>query len=245
MAAATAAQRAAFLEMITPIAIRQAKKHDGKLFPSVCIAMAIHESGWGTSTKMVRANALYGFKVGSGHKYGTAWKGKAYKTGTTEYYNGNATKITDFFRAYDSVEDATEDYMDLLCTASRYKAALNRSTPRECIEGIIKGGYATGPDYVSHIMDTIRVYNLTRYDEGALSDTNPYRRTLTLMKLGTKGESVKWLQHELNKHGANLKIDGIFGQQTKLAVLLYQKDHSLVQDGIVGRCTLKSLGVPF
>ena len=247
MAKATAAQRAAFLELMAPLAVEQCKKHNKKIFASVCLAQAIHESGWGTSTKMIRANAVFGIKVGkSAYHFGTAWKDKAYKTGTTEYYDGkNPTKITDFFRAYDSFMDATEDYYDMLCHCQRYKGALNRSTPRECIEGIIKGGYATGPDYVSHIMDTIRIYNLTRYDEGTLLDTNPYKRTLTLMKLGTKGESVKWLQYELNRHGANLKTDGIFGQQTKLAVLLYQKDHSLVQDGIVGRCTLKSLGVPF
>lgn len=243
---ATAAQRAAFIEMMAPIAIRQAQKHKGLIFPSVCIAQAIHESGWGSSTKMVRANALFGFKVGSGRKYGTAWKGKAYKTGTTEYYDGKtATKITDFFRAYDSVEDATEDYMDLICTASRYKKALGRSTPKECIEGIVSGGYATGPQYAQHIMDTIRIYGLESYDKGDLLDTNPYRRTSNLMKLGSRGESVKWLQFELNKHGASLKVDGIFGQQTKLSVLLYQKDHDLVQDGIVGRCTLRSLGVKF
>ena len=58
--AATATQRATFLQKVAPIAIRQAKKHGDKLYPSVCIAQAIHESGWGTSKKMVRANALYG-----------------------------------------------------------------------------------------------------------------------------------------------------------------------------------------
>ena len=83
--AVSAAQRATFLNMIAPIAVEQAKKHGFKIFASVCIAQAIHESGWGTSTKMVRANALYGVKVGkAAYKFGTAWKGKAYKTGTTE-----------------------------------------------------------------------------------------------------------------------------------------------------------------
>lgn len=245
----TAAQRAAFIEMMAPLAVEQCKKHDGRIFASVCLAQAIHESGWGTSTKMIRANAVYGIKVGaSAYKFGTAWKGKAYKTGTTEYYDPAkqiATKIVDWFRAYDSLMDATEDYYDMLCHCQRYKAALNRSTPKECIEAIVKGGYATGPDYAKHIMDTIRTYGLEKYDKGDLSDINPYRRTSNLMKMGSRGESVKWLQWELNKRGANLKIDGIFGQQTKLSVLLYQKDHSLVQDGIVGRCTLKSLGVMF
>ena len=130
---ATAAQRAQFINMIAPIAMQQAKKHNGQIYASVCIAQAIHESGWGTSTKMVRANALFGIKVGkSAYKFGTAWKGKAYKTGTTEYYDGkNPTKITDFFRAYDNVTDATEDYYDMLCHCKRYKPALNQSSPQK------------------------------------------------------------------------------------------------------------------
>lgn len=75
------------------------------------------------------------------------------------------------------------------------------------------------------------------------TDGNPYTLTSTLLKLNSKGESVKWLQHELNKHGANLTVDGIFGQQTKLSVLLFQKDHGLAQDGIVGANTIKALNM--
>ena len=156
-----------FINMVAPIAVRQAAKHDNKLFPSVTIAQAAWESGWGTSSKMVKANALYGVKVGnSAWKFGTAWKGKAYKTGTTEYYDGkNPTKIVDFFRAYDSIEDATEDYMDMLCHCKRYKAALNCRTPEESIKAIRAGGYATGPEYDNHIMVVINSANLKVYDE--------------------------------------------------------------------------------
>lgn len=164
-----------FIEKMIPIAQRQCKAHGGKIWVSVCIAQACHESGYGTSKKMVQANALYGIKVGkSACKFGSAWKGKAYKTGTTEYYDGvNPTKITDFFRAYDSVEDATCDYLDMLCTASRYKGALNQPTPQKCIEGIIKGGYATGPEYVKHIMQIINTYHLTNYDPGQVLQYYP------------------------------------------------------------------------
>ena len=70
---------------------------------------------------------------------------------------------------------------------------------------------------------------------------NPYTLHATELKLGSKGESVKWLQTQLNKSGANLDVDGIFGKQTKLAVLLFQKDHNLVQDGVVGPQTIKEL----
>jgi len=72
-------------------------------------------------------------------------------------------------------------------------------------------------------------------------NSNPYTLTRKEMREGAFGESVKWLQWSLNRHGANLVVDGIFGKQTKLAVLLFQKDHSLVQDGIVGPKTLSAL----
>ncbi len=210
-------QQAAFIEKMAPIAQRQSKKHDGKIFPSVCIAMAIHESGWGTAQKMAAANALFGFKVGSGKKYGSAWKGKAYKSGTTEYYDGKtATRITDFFRAYDSVEDSTEDYMDLLCTAARYKKALSQPTPQKCIEGIVGGGYASGPDYQSAILNLISTYNLTKYDgdpgyqeitpdlitmviEGAFG--NGKAREAALTKAGYNYSEVRAKINELDKIG--------------------------------------------
>lgn len=42
-------------------------------------------------------------------------------------------------------------------------------------------------------------------------------------------EYVKWLQFELK-----ITIDGVFGNQTRKAVLSFQKKYGLVQDGKVG-----------
>lgn len=172
--AATKAQQQAFLNMIIPIAQRQAKKHNNQIYASVCIAQAIQESGWGTSAKMVNANALFGVKVGkSAWKFGTAWKGKAYKTGTHEYYNGSKspTYIQDYFREYDNVEDATEDYFDMLCHCQRYKPALNRSNPADCIKAIVAGGYSTGPEYAENIIGIIKSHNLAWYDTNTYTPT--------------------------------------------------------------------------
>lgn len=252
--AATKAQVDKFIKMIAPIAVAQAKKHDNKIFPSVCIAQAAHESGWGTSAKMVKANALYGIKVGkSAYHFGTAWKDKAYKTGTHEYYNGskNATYIQDYFREYDNVSDATEDYFDMLCHCNRYKPALNQPTPQKCIEAIVKGGYATGPNYAKAIMNIINGYHLTQFDGGSIpvqssKPTNPYKRTLFLMKRGNKGESVKWLQWMLCQLGANLSIDGDYGRQTQAAVINFQqlmnnRGIKMPVDGICGKLTIQAL----
>lgn len=241
---ATQEQVKVFINKIAPIAVKQAKKHGNKIYPSVCIAQACCESAYGTSPKMIRANAVFGIKVGnSKYHFGTAWKDKAYSTKTKECYNGkNYVNITDMFRAYDTLDEAVEDYYDLLCTASRYKYALNQSSPLACIKGIQKAPYATDPKYVSTIMNIIKKYNLTQFDPQTNdSKTNPYRLMNNLLKLGSKGESVRWVQWELNRHGANLKIDGIFGTKTKLSVILFQKDHGLIADGIVGSKTIKAL----
>ena len=241
---ATSEQVTNFIKMIAPIAQAQAKKHGDRLYASICIAQACHESGYGTSAKMKKANAVYGIKVGkSAYNFGTAWKGKAYKTGTTEYYDGkNPTKIVDFFRAYDSISDSTEDYMDMLCHCKRYKGSLNCPSPQKSIEAIVKGGYATGPDYASHIMQIVRKYDLTQFDYTANISSNPYTAPTVNLRRGSRGAGVKWLQYELNKlYGIHLVIDGVFGFNTETSVIRFQKEHNLKKDGVVGKLTREAI----
>lgn len=242
---ATSAEVTAFLKKMIPIAQAQAKKHDNKLFASVCIAQACCESAYGTSPKMKRANALYGIKVGKSKvHFGTAWKGKAYSTATKECYDGKTyVNITDMFRAYDSIEDATEDYMDMLCSCSRYSKALNCKSPRDSIYGIKNGGYATAPDYVTTIMNIIRKYNLTQYDEGGMNVIfNPYDAPTTTLRRGDKGAGVRWLQWALNdKLGLHLVVDGVFGENTYNTLITFQKANGLAVDGIAGKNTISAL----
>lgn len=251
---ATKAEVQRFINMIAPIAQRQAAKHGGQLYPSVCIAQAAQESGWGTTARMLHANALFGVKVGkSAYKFGTAWDGSAYKTGTTEYYDGkNPTKITDWFRAYSSIEAATEDYMDMLCHCQRYKKALNCKSPEESIRAIVAGGYATGPEYAEHIITIINKQHLKQYDPGGKATTttgNPYKEPTSSIRLHSQGEGVKWLQTELNRIGYNLEVDGIAGMITILAVMALQKEHHgepyyLDVDGVCGpktKAVIKSI----
>lgn len=233
-------QQRAFLATIVPLCQEQAQKHGYKLYASVAIAQAIHESGWGTSKRMVAANALFGVKVGkAAYKFGNAWKGAAYKTGTTEYYDGkNPTKIVDYFRQYSTVSDSIEDYMDMLCHCKRYKAALNCATPEESIKAIIAGGYATGPAYVRAIIGIINTYHLKQYDKkGQVIMINPYAPTDKTLRRGDRGTGVKYLQWFLDNKGYKLKIDGSFGPTTEEKVMDFQKDNSLLVDGVVGRNT--------
>jgi hypothetical protein len=60
--------------------------------------------------------------------------------------------------------------------------------------------------------------------------------TLTLLlKQNSKGEEVKCLQTKLNESlKLSLDTDGMFGPKTKASVILFQKAHGLVPDGVVG-----------
>jgi hypothetical protein len=51
---------------------------------------------------------------------------------------------------------------------------------------------------------------------------------------GMAGADVAGLQRRLNRDGAGLRVDGVFGPKTKQAVIRFQRTHRLAPDGIVG-----------
>lgn len=57
------------------------------------------------------------------------------------------------------------------------------------------------------------------------------------IRLNSRGNDVKYLQHLLNMHGYSLTADGIFGKGTDTAVRDFQKRCGLSADGIVGTRT--------
>lgn len=65
---------------------------------------------------------------------------------------------------------------------------------------------------------------------------------MSLSKYGSSGSEVRSIQTRLTELGYfSGKVDGIFGSQTKNAVIKFQKDYGLTADGIVGSNTLKAL----
>ena len=156
-----------FINSIAPIVVSVCNRKEKKILPSVCIAQACQETGYGTTEAMTKANGYFGIKVGKkAIHYGTAWKGKSYSTKTHEYYDGKtAEKKTDSFRVYDTIEEAVEDYYDLLTNNSRFTKAVNEKDPNKCIQYIVNGGYATHPNYISINRSIVRTNNLTQYDD--------------------------------------------------------------------------------
>ena len=151
-----------FIEAVAPLAQQGWKKY--KILPSVTIAQAILESGWGKSGLTQKANALFGIKATP------SWKGKVYSCKTQECYDGvTYTTITDTFRAYDSWAESVEDHGAFLAGLSRYSNLIGVTDPKTVCDRLQADGYATAPTYSSSLQKLIKTHNLTQYDPAAAS----------------------------------------------------------------------------
>lgn len=65
------------------------------------------------------------------------------------------------------------------------------------------------------------------------------------VKRGDRGQWVRYLQDLLNRSGAHLRVDGIFGPLTEAALRAFQQRAGLLVDGIAGQATWARLkGMP-
>lgn len=186
---ATNTQINRFLTTIVPLVQEEARKRkaSGKnwVLPSVCIAQAALETGWGTSSLMTKAKAYFGIKAG------ITWKGKRYNAKTKECYDKvNLVTITDSFRAYNSLKESIADYYKLICDGSRYKKACNLKDARKAITAIKNGGYATAPDYIENVMSVIDFRNLTQYDKVVTEDSKLRYKTKRRLRV-RQGAALK------------------------------------------------------
>lgn len=66
--------------------------------------------------------------------------------------------------------------------------------------------------------------------------------TMRVLQIGMEGQDVKELQEALTLREYSLgKVDGDFGQKTKTALMTFQKDAGLTQDGVYGPKTKEAL----
>lgn len=78
---------------------------------------------------------------------------------------------------------------------------------------------------------------------GATTQNSCGRPSTDQLKEGARGKDVEALQCLLNKNGAKIATDGIFGPRTRAAVREFQSAKKLSVDGIVGPHTWAALGV--
>ena len=71
-----------------------------------------------------------------------------------------------------------------------------------------------------------------------------WRTTDVLSKQGSRGNEVRQIQQKLKNWGYYFgEVDGIFGVQTKKAVMDFQRKNGLAVDGIAGNATLRAMGI--
>jgi flagellum-specific peptidoglycan hydrolase FlgJ len=141
-----------FINSILPGAIEAYKKH--VILPSLTLAQAALESGWGTSAP---GYMLFGIKwaPGCGYDSQLLW--------TTEYYDGKMTHVQVMFRKYNSYAESIEDHAQLLLKP-RYAKVLAAKDFKEACNEIYKAGYATDPEYPVKLIGLIEGYGLNKWD---------------------------------------------------------------------------------
>lgn len=155
-----------FINQILPGALENYKKY--KVYPSICMAQAILESGWGKSGLSTKANNLFGVKAYN-------WNGPYVEMVTTEYKLGFPYKTTAKFRKYNSFSDSVIDHGKFLSENPRYANAglFSSRDYTEQAYALRKAGYATDPNYPSMLINLIRSYDLAKYDNPSFSLENP------------------------------------------------------------------------
>jgi flagellum-specific peptidoglycan hydrolase FlgJ len=228
----SSAQQKEFINQIGPI-IQEEARARGYHVCSPIIAQACLESNYGVSQLSAKWHNYFGMKCGS------SWKGQSVNLATKEEYNSQLVNIRDNFRVYGSMEEGVKGYFDFI-SVKRYANLLTATTPKEYLEMIKRDGYATSSSYVNSCMAVISRHDLERYDNfETIPFGNPYTRTASVMRSGSRGESVKWVQYRLNELGYNLVIDGLYGPKTESAVRDFQT--KVFVDGVVGPLTIEKL----
>jgi flagellar protein FlgJ len=142
-----------FLAKMAPTA--QAVGRKWNIPPSVIIAQAALETGWGQA---VKGNAYFGIKQG-------ASTGDSVTFTTHEVIEGQRVTQVDRFRAYRSLQEATHAYAEFLHDTPRYQEALqDAGDPAKFAEALQQAGYATDPRYAEKLKQIIQRYQLTAYD---------------------------------------------------------------------------------
>ena len=126
------------------------------ILPGTVVAQAIIESQGkingsyrvGGSTLSLKANNYFGIKC-------HGWSGRGYNIDTREQTSEGAdyTERNACFRAYDSVEDSIDDYVDFLLSNSNYRKAgvFEADTVYKQAQALKRAGYATDVNYASTI----------------------------------------------------------------------------------------------
>ncbi|AXU95602.1 flagellar assembly peptidoglycan hydrolase FlgJ [Erwinia persicina] len=143
-----------FIAMLSKPA--QAASEQSGIPHHLILAQAALESGWGQRQILTRDGKpsynVFGIKATG------SWQGKTTDIMTTEFENGEAKKVKQKFRVYDSYFDSLNDYVKLLSNNPRYAAVTTAPSPEQGAQALQAAGYATDPKYAQKLVGMIQQF---------------------------------------------------------------------------------------
>ena len=155
------ASQQAFIESVAKGAIEGWNEYG--VLPSITVAQAILESGWGSSTLSTQAHNLFGIKG--------SYNGNYVTMSTREVINGQSVYVNAAFRAYANNSESVEDHGNFLYSNSRYSNLLGDTSYTDVAQKLSQDGYATDPYYSSSLISLVKTYDLTQLDSIAIANT--------------------------------------------------------------------------
>ncbi|MGG0845063.1 glucosaminidase domain-containing protein [Peribacillus simplex] len=148
-----------FIKEIAPYAQKIQKEF--KILPSVVIAQACLESGYGTSFLANQGKNIFGTKGD--------YKGESVIIQTIEYVNDAPVQVWSKFRKYPTWAESLQDlaYLYVKGTSwnrSLYTAVIGEKDYKKALKAIFDAGYASDPKYIEKLVNLIETSDLTKYD---------------------------------------------------------------------------------
>lgn len=150
-----------FIDKVSEVAYDNYKSYG--ILPSITIAQAILESGWGESTLSSKYNNLFGIKADE------RWSGDSIDLETKENYDD---VIVGAFRSYGDIKSSIKDHGKFLYENERYSAngLFQAKGYKEQAQALENAGYSTAKDeegnliYGDKLIRVIQENNLMLYD---------------------------------------------------------------------------------
>lgn len=159
-----------FIALVAPWAIQASRMTGGIVPPSLSIAQAALETGWGKTVD--ERNIYLGVKGKTGALLTTHENKDLDGDGVVEPHE--RVKIKARFRSYPSGLACFMDHATLLTTDSRYLEARQASPDSIAMAYALEAApYATDPEYAKNLESIIRKYKLKRFDAAVKQPAKP------------------------------------------------------------------------
>ena len=216
-----------FIEDIARYVIKYASMYDIRVHSAI-IAQAILESASGESELAAKANNYFGLKYRAGRCKTS--NGIYHKVGSEQNSDGSYTNSKMKWFSFSNMEAGVIGYFDFI-NIPNYKKLKGVMDPEQYLKYIKEAGYATSIEYVKNVMNVIKKYGLTKYD-----NYNQNSSLVDYVKLSpncSKPRNKKIQKITIHHMAGNLSVEtcgNVFSRKQRYA----SSNYGIGTDGRVG-----------